>query len=295
MSNLTVAEIEQVLRGYAAGDVFGVAFEFVEYRGEIDPDCLLEKTGWPYGGVSDDSLLSLLTIESLNPTSSKLSQEKFLAELHLSIPRLRGLGPTTRAALGLSVKDHELPQVGISNGALMRTSLLGLAFQESEADERRHFVRALAKTTHKSATAIGCALIGSALFADARSHGNTHSAYQVARRELEMIKEDIALSDWSEPICTGVSNESTETLNAVLWALKTSTCARDALQISCELGGDTDTVAALTTALIVARERGAADFQSIPWLKEILWSDISGLSSAARYLHNLYEEKKIIS
>ncbi|CAN2221987.1 DraG ADP-ribosylglycohydrolase [Candidatus Nanopelagicaceae bacterium] len=295
MSNLTVAEIEQVLRGYAAGDVFGVAFEFVEYRGEIDPDCLLEKEGWPYGGVSDDSLLSLLTIESLNPKSSQLSQDKFLAELELSIPRLRGLGPTTRAALGLPVKVHELPQVGISNGALMRTSLLGLAFQESEAGERRHFVRALAETTHKSATAIGCALIGSALFADARSHGNAHSAYEVARRELELIEEDIALSDWSEPICTGVSNESTETLNAVLWALKTSTCARDALQISCELGGDTDTVAALTTALIVARERGAADFQSIPWLKDILWSDISGLSSAALFLHNLYQEKKIIS
>lgn len=294
MSNLTVAEIEQVLRGYAAGDVFGVAYEFLEYRGEINPDCLLEKDGWPYGGVSDDSLLSLLTIESLNPESAKLSQEKFLAELHLSIPRLRGLGPTTRAALGLPVKDHELPQVGISNGALMRTSLLGLAFKESEADERRHFIRALAEVTHKSATAIGCAIIGSALFADARSNGNAHSAFEIARRELEIIKEDIALSDWLEPICTGVSNESTETLNAVLWALKTSTSARGALQVSCELGGDTDTVAALTTALYIARERGGADFQSIPWLKEVKWDEISGLSSAALKLHNLYEEKKIV-
>ncbi|CAN2223511.1 DraG ADP-ribosylglycohydrolase [Candidatus Nanopelagicaceae bacterium] len=294
MSDITVAEIEAVLRGYAAGDAFGVAYEFVDYQGEVDPDLLRPKDGWPFGGVSDDTLLTLLTIDSIIAESAVRSQEKFLSALHVAIPRLRGLGPTTRSALGLPIREDEKSQVGISNGALMRTALLGLAFQESEADERRHFVRIHAQATHKSATAVGCAIIGSALFADARANGEGNSPFEVAMREMELIEEDVALSDWIEPICTGVSNESTETLNAVLWALKSSTSARDALTVSCELGGDTDTVAALTTSLLIARMRGAADFQSIPWLQDIGWGEISGLPDAAFHLSQLYRARKVI-
>ena len=295
MSDITVAEMEAVLRGYAAGDAFGVAYEFVDYQGAVDPDSLRPKDGWPYGGVSDDTLLTLLTIDSIIAESAVHSQEKFLAALRAAIPRLRGLGPTTRSALGLPIKEDEMSQVGISNGALMRTALLGLAFQESEAEERRHFVRVLAQATHKSTTAVGCAIIGSALFADARANGEGNSPFEVAMSELESIEEKVDLSDWREPICTGISNESTETLNAVLWALKSSTSARDALTISCELGGDTDTVAALTTSLLIARMRGTADFQSIPWLQDIDWGEISGLTETASYLSQLYEERKVIS
>ena len=293
--DLTAAEIEVILRGYAAGDAFGVAYEFSDFRGEVDPNLLKEKEGWPYGGVSDDTLLTLLTIDSIIAESAVRSQEKFLSALRAAIPRLRGLGPTTRSALGLPIREDEKSQVGISNGALMRTALLGLAFQESEADERRHFVRILAQATHKSATAVGCAIIGSALFADARANGEGNSPIEIAMREMELIEEDVALSDWIEPICTGISNESTETLNAVLWALKSSTSARDALQISCELGGDTDTVAALTTSLVIARKREDADFHTIPWLPEIAWMEISNLSISANYLHQLYDQEKVFS
>ena len=295
MSILTRAEIQQVLRGYAAGDAFGVAYEFSDYRGTVDPNSLLDKDGWPSGGVSDDSMLTIMTIEALDPNSALRSQEKFLANLRNSIPQLRGLGPTTRAALGLPVKEHEKSQVGTSNGALMRTALLGLAFREDEARERRHFVRALAEVTHKNSTALGCAIIGSALFSDARSNGNHNSPFEIAERELQFLGEKVVIKDWQEPLTSGVSNESTETLNAVLWAVKSSDSARDALKIACELGGDTDTVAALATSLIIARDRERADFESIPWLEKIDWSEISELASAARRLHQLYDERKLIS
>lgn len=295
MSDLTFAEIEQVLRGYAAGDAFGVAYEFADYQGEVNPNCLLDKDGWPSGGVSDDSMLTIMTIESLDPNSALRSQGKFLADLRASIPHLRGLGPTTRSALGLQVKEHELSQVGTSNGALMRTALLGLAFREEEARERRHFVRALAEVTHKNSTAVGCAIIGSALFADARSNGNRNSPYEVAHWELQFLDKEVSVKDWQEPLMTGVSNESTETLNAVLWTLKSSASARETLKVACELGGDTDTVAALATALIIARDRERADFESIPWLEKINWSEISDLANASRRLHQLYDEGKLIS
>ena len=293
MKNLSALEIENVLRGYAAGDSFGVAYEFNEYLGEIDPNVLQEKDGWPFGGVSDDTLLTLLTIQALDISSPARSAENFLSSMRSAIPQLRGLGPTTRSALGLPVKESELSQVGISNGALMRTALLGLAFRPEEATERRAFVSALAAATHKSPVAIGCALIGSALFADARAYGEENSAYEVASGELAKLDMDISLNDWREPICTGISNESTETLNAILWTVKSSTSAREALQVACELGGDTDTVAALSTSLIIARKRSAAEFVTIPWLSEIAWDEISSLVPAAERLHKLFDHAKV--
>lgn len=297
MNSFSAADVESALRSYAAGDSFGVAYEFTDRYIEVDPEVLLEKDGWPYGGVSDDTLLTLLTISALDFTSPTKSREKFLEALKGAVPQLRGLGPTTRSALGLPVKEHELHQVGISNGALMRTALLGLAFTAEEDHERRVFVRAMAEATHRTPVAIGCAIIGSALFADARANGEERSPFSVAQSEAAAIKADfdIAISDWQEPICTGISNESTESLNAVLWAVKMSTSARGALQISCELGGDTDTVAALSTALLVARKRRAADFESIPWLSDIDWNEIDSLSAAAQFLYSSIDTPKEIS
>lgn len=295
MSQLTVAEIELVLRGYAAGDAFGVAYEFESDIGEVDPNVLRAKDAWPYGGVSDDTLLTLMTINSVTPESAEESKENFIKRLRAAIPQLRGLGPTTRSALGLPVKDSELEQIGISNGALMRTSLLGLAFHPEEVNERRFFVRSLASATHQSEVAIGCALIGSALFSDSAAYGELHSPFETAERELLGIDLEISLQDWREPICTGISNESTETLNAVLWTLKSSRTAREALQVSCELGGDTDTVAALTTSLLIARKRDSSDFLSIPWLSSLQWEEISEITHTATYLHQLFNQRKGIS
>lgn len=297
MANKSAADIKSILRSYAAGDSFGVAYEFTEFVYKVDPEILREKEGWPYGGVSDDTLLTLLTIQALDFTSPQKSQEKFLNSLKSAAPQLRGLGPTTRSALGLPVKEIEVSQIGTSNGALMRTALLGLAFTLEQADERRIFVRALAEATHRSPSAVGCAIIGSALFSDARANGESHSLYEVAKAEADAIKGDfdIALSDWREPLCTGISNESTETLNAVLWTVKKSGSARKALQISCELGGDTDTVAALSTALLVARKGAAADFESISWLNEINWSEIASLEECGELLHNSLDIAKVVS
>jgi ADP-ribosylglycohydrolase len=295
MRTLSAADITSILRSYAAGDSFGVAFEFTDTYNEADPEILREKDGWPYGGVSDDTLLTLLTIQALDFTSPRKSQENFLNALKGAAPQLRGLGPTTRSALGLPVKEIELSQVGISNGALMRTALLGLAFNVSQNRQRQIFVRALAEATHRTSSAVGCAIIGSALFADARAHGESNSLYEVAQAEADAIKGDfeIAMSDWQEPICTGISNESTETLNAVLWTVKESKSAREALQIACELGGDTDTVAALSTALLVARKGVKADFESITWLNDINWSEISSLEQCAEKLHRSFELEKV--
>jgi ADP-ribosylglycohydrolase len=44
--------------------------------------------------------------------------------------------------------------------------------------------------------------------------------------------------------------------------------------LACSLGGDTDTVAALSGALFAARWPERADFYSIPWLKDVAWHEV---------------------
>ena len=74
-------KIATPLLAYAAGDAFGVFYEFMEETPEVIPQKLLPKEGWPLGGVSDDTLLSVLTIKSLKKSSPQEAAEEFLAQL----------------------------------------------------------------------------------------------------------------------------------------------------------------------------------------------------------------------
>ena len=236
------------LLAYAAGDAFGVYYEFLDQNPKEIPQVLLPKEGWPFGGVSDDTLLSILTIKSLSKETPDEAAAYFLAELRAAIPRLRGLGPTTRTALGLNVRDGERGVIGETNGAIMRTALCGLFIKEN----RDEWIKAFVEVTHKSAKAVECAQIAAGLFA-----GEVFPDYP----------------DWNPP-AGGISLDPLETLQAVVWVVKRSSNCADAFALACSLGGDTDTVAALAGALFAARWPDKCDFYSIPWLDEVKWDEI---------------------
>jgi len=236
------------LLAYAAGDAFGVYYEFLDETPKEIPQVLLSKEGWPFGGVSDDTLLSILTIKSLSQRTPTDAAALFLEELRASIPRLRGLGPTTRTALGLEVKVGERGVIGETNGAIMRTALCGLYIKNN----RNEWIKALVEVTHNSPKAIECAQIAAGLFA-----GEDFPDY----------------SDWTPPI-GGISLDPLETLQAVVWVVKRANNCAEAFALACSLGGDTDTVAALAGALFAARWPERSDFYSIPWLNDVQWSEI---------------------
>ena len=236
------------LLAYAAGDAFGVYYEFLDETPKEIPQVLLSKEGWPFGGVSDDTLLSILTIKSLNQRIPADSATFFLEELRAATPRLRGLGPTTRTALGLEVKVGERGVIGETNGAIMRTALCGLFIK----DNRDEWIKALVEVTHKSQKAIECAQIAAGLFA-----GEEFPDYP----------------DWIPPTA-GISLDPLETLQAVVWVVKKANNCAEAFALACSLGGDTDTVAALAGALFATRWPERSDFYSIPWLNDVQWSEI---------------------
>jgi len=251
------------LLAYAAGDAFGVYYEFLQKTPNKIPQILLPKGGWPFGGVSDDTLLSILTIKSLSKKTPTEAATFFLEQLRLAIPRLRGLGPTTRTALGLEVKDGERGVIGETNGAIMRTALCGLYIREN----RDEWIKALVEVTHKSPKAVECAQIAAGLFA-----GEDFPNY----------------SDWSPPT-TGISLDPLETLQAVVWVVKRANNCADAYSLACSLGGDTDTVAALAGALFAARWPEKSDFYSISWLDDVKWDEIEkDLRECAEMLEHVH-------
>jgi sugar/nucleoside kinase (ribokinase family)/ADP-ribosylglycohydrolase len=266
---------------YAAGDAFGVQYEFKdEYRVESS---LSEIPDWPLGGVSDDTLLTLLSIQSLDSLSPAAARTRFIELLKENLPVLRGLGPTTRAAVGLPVKESERHFIGNSNGAMMRTALLGLAFAAGDDEKRRQWISEIALATHSHERAIATSLIASKLFSSVLQEPTT-DLYKIAEIEAHAISyEDFFSAHFDEK--SQVSLDPLHTLKAVIAIAATSTTVEQAYTRACERGGDTDTVSALAGALVSLRFPASHEFFSIPWINQVQWSEIEETGKALEIIY----------
>ena len=287
------ASINAAVLAYAAGDAFGVAYEFLPEPVPVDVTAIGARAGWPYGGVSDDTLLTLLTIATATVDDPAGSAEAFLADLRRSVSRLRGLGPTTRSALGLPVAPHEAALVGGTNGAMMRTALLGLAFDPDDDDRRRSLVRAMAEATHPDPTSSACAVVASRLFAVAASGLAAADIGPVMRAEADAVRVPGTaidalrrLDEWS-PDASGVSLRPVDTLLAVATVAAEAQTCLEAYRLACEMGGDTDTVSALAAALVAARSPQTCGLVAITWIDDVNWAEIPQASQAMAALFTL--------
>lgn len=246
---------------YAAGDAFGAFYEFNGIPQSV-PNQLKAKSDWPLGGISDDTMLTVLTLRALEEEDPDTAALKFLELLKQNAKALRGLGPTTRMALGLEVKANEVASVGATNGGLMRTCLAAMAFAEKERRDR--WLRALVFSTHKSEIAIRCAIELGDLIHD-----------------RQLVKGAVSLASFPG----GVSNSSEETLRAVKAILSVSENLNDVFLKACALGGDTDTTAAVSSAIFSFWHSELDEIFSIPWLSEVNWSEVKEVPSALQMLY----------
>ncbi len=291
------ARFAEIIRAYAAGDAYGVQFEFQPRRFDELADQLVEVDGWPAGGVSDDTILSLMTLEALFDglhahstffdhdasgdlgIAAETSAEWFLARLLTAKDELRGLGPTTRAALGLPVKPEEEAMVGRSNGGLMRCSLVGLAFEDDL--ERRMFVGELTEATHRHPRAVEAALVGSRVLSDAILFESEFDIEAAVRHESPEFAEEIFSF---EPTDEGVTLDPIETLGASIRACQLAKSTNEAFKIACGFGGDTDTTAALAGAFFTAMHPNDNGFEQIVWLPQVHWSEIPEVQDLSQEL-----------
>ena len=280
----TQLAIATALFAYAGGDAFGVQYEFKD--GYTVESHLTEIADWPLGGVSDDTLLTLLSMESLRSENPAIGRARFIELLRENLPVLRGLGPTTRAAVGLPVKESEVHFIGNSNGAMMRTALLGMAFKTSDDLNRRQWVSELALATHSHERAVATSLIASKLFAELIENPSA-DILAVAHSEAKAIGyEDYFLTEF-DPLLQ-ISLDPLHTLKAVVGIASTAVTVEEAYLAACRQGGDTDTVSALSGAIVSLRFPASHSFYSIAWINQVLWSEIS---SARDSLEIIYRKR----
>ena len=267
------------LLAYAAGDAYGFQSEFMPRIEGAAPTTIGRKPGWPAGGVSDDTLLTRLTILALAANTSEEASSNFLTLLNAHVDQLRGLGPTTRSALGLPIKERELHEVGISNGGMMRTALCGIAFDN--AKERREWISALTTPTHNQSIARDCAIALAAAYGEFETP--IRSAMLAEELDPEVRDRIENLDSWESPI-DGVSNGSLDTLAAVIQVVEGSQSLIDTYHRSVKLGGDTDTIAALSAGLYAIRNPDSEELLSIGWITEVDWSELADADSLVEIL-----------
>ena len=104
---------------------------------------------WPPGSTSDDTDQLLLVARYLAETKGRVDEREFLARLAQALPRMRGAGPTTRAAVRRFIESGELrASEGSSIGAAMRALPFGWATPVAASAQRRELTVRLSRATH---------------------------------------------------------------------------------------------------------------------------------------------------
>ena len=280
--------IATAVLAYATGDAFGVAYEFEPLVKKPVPKIMLGKSDWPAGGVSDDTLLSLLTISCLDSADADHGAIAFKEKLRVAAPTLRGLGPTTRHALGIHVEEREVGIIGVTNGGMMRTALLGLGFSGSANAARQEWCRALCAATHDKPDALAAALLMVEIFASGLElrDWDIDMALEAARKTVVGVPSEFEsqLDTAKEFVSTvsGVSLNPLETLLSVMSVVRKSETVWDAYENSICLGGDTDTVAALSGALVALRN--PLSFYELDFIRDVNWQEIPQITAAIELL-----------
>lgn len=286
------SRIRAALVSYAAGDAAGVPWEGCR-AAEIPRtgiDELPRRGDWPPGATSDDTALTLLVAEYLRDRGPVVDEADFLTRLAAAAPHIRGIGPSTHAAVERFRAGGALhAESGDTNGAAMRVLPIGWAIADD--DLRRTVTAGLSRTTHGAAPAVAAACIASAM-ASAAVDGTP--PLDAATIEIDWVTREFthvnlrpvraAVEGRWRPGVDGVSLDAVDAVAAVVHAVRHALTRRlpiaEALRYAVSLGGDTDTAAAIAGGILGGRAPRPPD---IPWLERVELPDsatLDGLSAA---------------
>jgi ADP-ribosylglycohydrolase len=293
--------IEAGLLAYAAGDAVGLPWERLS-ADQIDgtrlPSLHATET-WPAGATSDDTALTQLVAEHLVASGSP-DVAGFMGRLEAAAPSLKGLGPSTTAAIDEFHTSGQLPTGdGNTNGALMRSLPIGWALPIDRVEDRRDWAVELSRATHPGAEAVAAACIGAALAAWAIEGAPPTLLLEIAREEaaaavrtraadarIEQMLTSIAAGDW-QPDPGADELDPYETVARVLWCMRHESSMGDAILAGVRLGGDTDTVAALVGGLLGCRRPSTEVRAELPWIEQVDLPQADVLERVGRGLTHL--------
>jgi ADP-ribosyl-[dinitrogen reductase] hydrolase len=268
---------------YAAGDALGVPWEG-KPPDEVQWEELEElpaRGDWPRGSTSDDTDQMLLVARYLVEAKGQVDEREFLTRLANALPKMRGVGPTTSAAVQRFVETGELrANVGSSIGAAMRALPFGWITPVAAIAQRRRLTVRLSRATHGAPVAIMSACVVAEMAAWAIEHHPIELVVAAGLREADYLAMLYALppttpqplhqaahGDWgsSKP---GAPLDAVGTLASVLHVLREATGVASAMKCAVALGGDTDTAAAIVGGILGCR---LEDINSaIPWISRVV-------------------------
>jgi ADP-ribosyl-[dinitrogen reductase] hydrolase len=285
---------------YAAGDALGVPWEG-KTPDEVNREALEElpaRGDWPRGSTSDDTAQMLLVAQYLAETKGQVNQRGFLTRLAKALPGMRGVGPTTTAAVRRFIQSGETRATeGGSIGAAMRALPVGWATSVTAADRRRDLTIRLSETTHGAPAAIMSACVVATMAAWAIEQHPIEAVVTAGLREAAHLAELYALGPailrplrqaadggWGlhEP---GRPLDAAATVASVLHVLQEATELELAMKSAVALGGDTDTTAAMVGGILGCRLEEVES--EIGWLDRVVLPKAEMVEATAAGLYEL--------
>ncbi|MFC8516583.1 ADP-ribosylglycohydrolase family protein [Streptomyces sp. NPDC057257] len=253
--------------GSAVGDALGAPFEFgpegafsARFPAPGGGGEMCGGGGWDPGEATDDTQMAVLVGESLLAHGGLEPADVFARFRRWAAAEPKDIGLQTEAVLtsgdpwGLAAAVHfRTSQRAAGNGALMRAATSAVFFARSGREATMDAARRLAALTHGDRAAWEGTAVFHELVRVALDGGDpltavpdTLAAVHAEHRERYAR---VLAPDWHPDLATEFNGAVWPCLASAVWALRTTSSYEAAVRAAVDLGGDTDTVAAVTGGL----------------------------------------------
>ncbi|MFC5803693.1 ADP-ribosylglycohydrolase family protein [Streptomyces formicae] len=251
--------------GSAVGDALGAPFEFGlagVYTARF-PDGVGEMCGgggWDPGEATDDTQMAVLVGESLLERGGFDPADMFDRFRRWAEGDPKDIGLQTEQVLGsgepwdLAAALHfQVNGRAAGNGSLMRAATSAVYFSDAGRAVTMAAARRIAALTHGDRAAWDGTAVLHELIRVALAGGDPLDAVPEALAEVHEDHRErwsvVLASGWHPDDATEFNGAVWPCLGSALWALRTTSSFEESLGVAIDLGGDTDTFAAVTGAL----------------------------------------------
>ncbi|MCT7356590.1 ADP-ribosylglycohydrolase family protein [Streptomyces sp. 15-116A] len=253
--------------GSAVGDALGAPFEFgpegafsarfpeAGWGGEM-----CGGGGWDPGEATDDTQMAVLIAESLLECGGLDLPDVFRRFQRWAAAGPKDIGLQTEAVLSsgdpwdLAAALHfQSNQRAAGNGALMRAAPSAVYFALGGRETTMDAARRLAALTHGDRAAWEGTAVFHELVRVALAGDDPLTAVEATLRAVHPDHREryatVLAPDWHPDLATEFNGAVWPCLGSAAWALRTTDGFEAAIRAAIDLGGDTDTVAAVTGGL----------------------------------------------
>ncbi|MGW7457524.1 ADP-ribosylglycohydrolase family protein [Streptomyces sp. NPDC054797] len=251
--------------GSAVGDALGAPYEFgppgqLTARGQE----MCGGGGWDPGEATDDTQMAVLVGESLLERGGLDLPDVFARFQRWAAGDPKDIGLQTEDVLTsgepwdrAAARHFRINARAAGNGSLMRAATSAVYFAAAGQAGTMDAARRIAALTHGDraaweGTAVLHELVRAAL-CGADPLAALPSALAAVHPDHRERYGRVLAPDWHPGLATEFNGAVWPCLGSAVWALRTTTGFADAVRAAVDLGGDTDTVAAVTGTLAGAR------------------------------------------